>query len=172
MSAMQSGPHGLRCAGMQGFCVSPKPGLGVCVPTEPSGLRSAHGRVQRFAIRPSGNQAVCDPPVRRLSGLRSAIEGPGGLRSANARACEFAFRNCAGSIFALPSKARARHGLRSPRSSRPSANRSANRRRQGANANANFETRFGSLRTRFVAVCVHWDPFVMSGGEFEAAPPT
>ena len=33
--------------------------------------------------------------------------------------------------------------------------RSANRRRQGANASANFEPRFCSLRTRFEAVCAH-----------------
>ena len=37
----------------------------------------------------------------------------------------------------------------------PAANRSANRRRQGANASANFEPRFCSLRTRFEAVCAH-----------------
>ena len=176
------GPTVCVAPACRGFAFRPSPGSGfasrpspaVCDPPMggPSGLRSAHPGAKLFAIRPSDGSAVCDPPVRRLSGLRSAIEGPGGLRSANARAWVFAFRSCAGSIFALPSKARARHGLRSPRSSRPSANRSANRRRQGANASANFETRVGSLRTRFVAVCVYWDPFVMSGGDFEAAPTT
>ena len=126
------GPTVCVAPACRGFGFRPSPGSGfvsrpspaVCDPPMggPSGLRSAHPGAKQFAIRPSDGSAVCDPPVRRLSGLRSAIEGPGGLRSANARAWEFAFRNCAGSLFALPSKARARHGLRSPRSSRPSAN--------------------------------------------------